>query len=65
MRYMNETGAPARADWLDALTTTATVSGRRYPGSLCQPHLAVRPGRGPQAMMSSLPQFRSELLEPT
>jgi hypothetical protein len=23
------------------------------------------PGSGPQAMMSSLPQFRSELLEPT
>jgi len=45
MRYMNGIGAPTRADWLDALTTTATVCGRRCPGSLCQPHLAVRPGR--------------------
>jgi hypothetical protein len=45
MRYMNETGAPARADWLDALTTTAIVCGWRCPGSLCQPHLAVRLGR--------------------
>jgi hypothetical protein len=26
---MNETGAPACADWLDALTTTAIVCGRR------------------------------------
>jgi len=27
MRYMNEIGAPARADWLDALATTAAVCG--------------------------------------
>lgn len=65
MRYMNETGAPARAGWLDALTTTAAVCGRRCPGSLCQTPARSAPGSGPQAMMSSLPQFRSELLEAT
>lgn len=27
MRYLNEIGAPARADWMDALTRTATASG--------------------------------------
>jgi S-adenosylmethionine-dependent methyltransferase len=27
MRYLNEIGAPARADWLDALTTTAAACG--------------------------------------
>jgi hypothetical protein len=44
---------------------TARCCWRRGPGSSCQLLARGAPASGPQAMMSSLPQFRSEFLEPT